>query len=443
MNTNSASFPSVPLVKDVTWALIAQAGRFALQGISFLLLARILRAEGLGLIAGTMGLVNVLVPFCGWGGANLLLKYVARDRSTYPLYCGNALLLIVLSGVGLTALAVGLGPMILRGCFQWPLFLLMIGSEMLVLRLVDMATLSFQAIDRMDLVAAINLLSGGLRLSAILLCMMGTPFPVSPTRFAAWYFATSVLGAAVSVAMLWTQFRHLGPLRISRTVLLRTVREGLPFSVGIASKSVYSDIDKTMLARMSTSQATGMYTAAYRLLTMAVAPVQAVVISMSARLFRKGAEGTLPAARYASRAMPMLLAYSALVGILLTVVAPLVPLALGPSFAETARVLRWLAWMPAIQAIHGLLGEVLTGADRQGFRSTCQLALAGFNIMLNLLLIPTMSWRGAVLATYASEGLLALSMIGMVAYHQRRLGPVDRRCDVALLLTPAGILAEP
>ncbi len=401
-----------------------------------------LHADGLGLIAGTMGFVNILVPFCGWGGTNILLKYVARDRATYPLYFGNAILLIVLSGAALAGFAVVLGPAVLKGCFQWPLFLLMIGSEMLVLRLPDAATLAFMAVERMDLVAAVNLMTGGLRLLAILLCLTG-PGPASPTRFAAWYLATSVVGAVASMLMLWKQCRHLGPMRVSWPVLRRTLREGLPFSVGIASKSVYSDIDKTMLARMTTSQVTGMYTAAYRLLAMAVVPVQAVVLSMTARLFRKGSEGTLPAARYASRAMPFLLIYSALVGVLLTVLAPLAPWALGPHFAETATVLRWLAWMPAIQAVHGLLGEVLTGAGHQGFRSTCQLALAGFNIVLNLLLIPTMSWKGAVLATYASEGLLALSMIAMVVYHQREgRSPREPLGSAGLLLAPPALLAK-
>ena len=400
---------------EAGWALLAQGGRFVLQGLSFVVLARAIKADGMGIIGGAMGLVNVFAPFCGWGGANLAQKYISRNVSNYGEYLGNAFVLLAISGVLCTALAVALGPVLLGDSFRWALFLMLVASEMLVLRLADIAALLFAAVDRLDLTARVHLLGGLMRVAASLLCVFTTSHP-SATGFAFWYLLTSLITGIVSLVMIRTCLGHLGRPRSPVHLLKRSFSEGFFFSLGVASRSVYSDIDKTMLVRMSTASAAGVYTAAYRLITMAYVPAQAVLVASTSRLFCEGGKGVSHIARCARGILPVLLAYAGLVGVGLFISAPLVPRLLGPSFGEASRVLRWLAWMPLIQVVHGLLGDVLMGVDRQSVRSASQLAVAGLNIVLNLALIPRMSWRGAVIATYVSEGVLALTMVVLVAH---------------------------
>jgi O-antigen/teichoic acid export membrane protein len=101
-----------------------------------------------------------------------------------------------------------------------------------------------------------------------------------------------------------------------------------------------------------------------------------------------------------------------LIGLLMTVVlwgsAPLLPLFIGRGFAESVLALRWLALLPLLRSAHIILGSILTTAGFQHYRTAFQLAIAGFNFMLNLWLIPLHGWRGAVWASLATDGLLGV-----------------------------------
>lgn len=401
------------LAQEFGWSFLSQAGRIALQGVSFVLLARVLRAEGFGLLSAIMGFVNILGPFTGWGGASLILKYLPRDRSQYPITLGTAIALLLSTSLILTGVAAVLGPSILGHTFIWPIFFAMVGSEMILFRVVEIAASTFQAVDRIDLSAKVFLLSGFVRLAAVGFCYcFGRPTTVA--LYSAAYLLMSILGAGLTVAMLGHYLRGLGRPRFSVTHIRGSFREGLAFSLGIASKAIYSDIDKTMLARLGTVEATGLYTAAYRLTSMAFLPALSLIGANAVRLSRSATEGIGSALRCAFQILPVLLAYAVAVGVALSVAAPLVPAVLGHSYVGCVAVLRSLAWMPIIQVVHFLLGDVLSGVDRQGARCLCQFGVAVLNIGLNLWLIPGHSWAGAVLATYISEGLLACAMVVLV-----------------------------
>ena len=395
---------------DFGWSFIAQYGRFVLQGISFLLLARVLKADGLGQFSAIMGFVNVLGPFTGWGCANLILKYVARDRAQFPINLGTAILLLAGTGIALSTFAAALGPAILGKAFSWPIFLAMVAAEMLLLRVVEFAESAFQAIERLDLTARATLLSGASRLAAIGLCAF-FPKPTTVELYSRLYLITSFIGSAIVVAMMWYCLRPLGRPQFSLAHLWSHLREGMFFSLSIASKSIYTDIDKTMLGRLTTNGATGLYTAAYRIINMGFVPALALISANAVPLFRSGSRGVAPTVRFAIRLLPLLLCCAACISIVLFVAAPLLPILLGPSYAPGVPVLRALVWMSLVQVIHYMVGDTLTAIDRQGSRSLCQFGAAILNILLNLWLIPTRSWGGAVIATYVSEGLLACSVV--------------------------------
>jgi O-antigen/teichoic acid export membrane protein len=405
---------SVPaFARDFGWSFLSQYGRFALQGLSFVLLARVLKADGLGLLSAIMGFVNILGPFTGWGSASLILKYLPRDRSQCSTSLGTAALYLLITGLLFTGIAGALGPAILGNAFIWPIFLAMVGSEMIILRVVDIAASTFQAVDRLDLSAKVYLLSGFLRLAAAGLCyFFGAPITVA--IYSALYLLMSVIGAVITLWMMGHYLHGFGRPRFSLGHMRSNLGEGLSFSFGIASKAIYSDIDKTMLARLATMEATGLYTAAYRLTNMAFLPALSLLGANAVRLSRSSAEGIGSALRCAFKILPGLLGYALAVGVALSVAAPLIPVVLGHSYVASVVVLRSLAWMPLIQVVHYLLGDVLSGVDRQGARSLCQFGVAVLNIGLNLWLIPHHSWAGAVIATYISEGLLALAMIALV-----------------------------
>jgi O-antigen/teichoic acid export membrane protein len=90
------------------------------------------------------------------------------------------------------------------------------------------------------------------------------------------------------------------------------------------------------------------------------------------------------------------------------VLAPLIPLLIGPSFTESVSALRWLCLIPVFRSIHGITGSVLTSAGLQRYRSITQIAAVALNFGLNVWLIPRHGWHGAAWASLLTDGGLGV-----------------------------------
>jgi O-antigen/teichoic acid export membrane protein len=190
----------------------------------------------------------------------------------------------------------------------------------------------------------------------------------------------------------------------------RELREGFYFSVSVSAQTVYNDIDKMMLARLGTLDATGIYGAAYRLVDVSFVPISSLIAAAYPSFFRKGVDGLSATLHYAKRLLGRGMAYAALATIAILLSAGLVPYVLGAEYSRTVEALRWLAFLPVLRASYYFFSDALTGAGYQGIRTGIQAAVAVFNVLINLWLIPQYSWRGAAWSSLASDGLLAIGI---------------------------------
>jgi O-antigen/teichoic acid export membrane protein len=197
-------------------------------------------------------------------------------------------------------------------------------------------------------------------------------------------------------------------------------REGLHFSVGLASQTVYNDVDKVMLARLASDASAGVYASAYRAIDLACVPLRALFGAAYIRYFRAGTAGLQGTVRIARQLLVPSLAAAVASALLLLATAGLLPLLLGPEFERAVGITRWLALIPVLRALHYLPADSLTGAGMQGIRTVCQLGIAILNVALNLILIPAYGISGAVASSIATDALLACALWIVVA---RRLRP--------------------
>lgn len=89
------------LARDTLWMLLAQGMRLVLQAAYFVIIARALGVEQYGAFVGATALVAIIAPFASFGGGNLLIKNVSRNRALFSEYWGNALFMSFVSGLGL------------------------------------------------------------------------------------------------------------------------------------------------------------------------------------------------------------------------------------------------------------------------------------------------------------------------------------------------------
>ena len=226
----------------------------------------------------------------------------------------------------------------------------------------------------------------------------------------------------------WLVRSKVAPIRTALGRIQGELVEGFHFSVSVSAQSIYNNIDKTLLARMTTLATAGFYAAAYRIVELSFLPVSSLLAASYASFFQTGEDGIAATVRHAARLLPKALAYSAAVALLIFLAAPLLPYILGHGFQESVTVMRWLAVLPLMKAFSYFAANSLTGAGHQGTRSAVQVGVAIANAALTVAWIHFFGWMGAVWASLVSDGALAIALWIVVAallHKQLRALPVS------------------
>jgi O-antigen/teichoic acid export membrane protein len=390
------------LARNTGWMLLGQGLRLVCQALYFTVIARSLGASKYGAFVGVIGLVGILSPFGTLGSGYLLIKNVARDRHQFSKNLGTALATTSVSSSILFGAVLLLSRFILPVAIPIRLVAFVAASDLFATSISDLCGLAFVAFDRLKWTASISVLLSVSRLAAAVILAARHHSP-SALQWGEYYFCSTSVVAAV--ALLLTVMK-LGAPSFGFSRAFAEAREGFYFSVTLSAQTIYNDIDKAMLARLGTLEATGIYGAAYRLVDVSFAPVASLLAAAYANFFRVGVGGISATLRYAKPLMVRALGYATLVAIALLASAGIVPYILGGQYRLTVEALRWLAILPIFKAVHFFLSDALAGAGYQGLRTAIHVGVAVFNVLLNLWIIPAYSWRGAAWSSIASDALL-------------------------------------
>ncbi len=400
------------LARNTLWMLFAQGMRLVLQAAYFVIIARALGAEQYGAFVGATALVAILAPFASLGGGNLLIKNVSRNRALLSEYWGNALFTIFVSGLVLIILVICIAPFFLPKTIPILPILLVSITDLIFARLLDTAGQAFQAVLWLSKTAQLNILPQVTRLIAAFALVNFFPNP-GALEWSSLYLISTAISALLGILLV---HRLLGFPKLAISRIKPEITEGFYFSVSLSAQTIYNDIDKTMLAGLSSLEATGIYAAAYRLIDVAFVPVKSLLAAAYTKFFQRGSVGISGTIDFSKRLSPIAGIYGLIAGIGLFLLAPVIPHLLGDEYAGAVEALRWLAPLPLLKAMHYFAADTLTGAGFQGVRSAVQVIVAVFNVLINLWLIPLYSWRGAAWSSLASDGLLILGLWIMVAF---------------------------
>jgi O-antigen/teichoic acid export membrane protein len=394
------------LARNTIWGLAGYGLRLLIQAVYFVVIARCLKPAQYGGFVAATALAGLISPFADLGSGNLMIKNVARDKAAFPEYWGNGLIVTLIFGTFLAGVVLLSSIALLPTAIPVSAVLCVSLSDLVFVKLLDMAIYAFQAFEMLSSNAHLNVLVSSTRLIGIVALAVALPNPTI-RDWSAVYLTGSVLAASIAIA--WVTM-SLGLPKLALGRIRGESREGLMFSVGLSAFSIYNDIDKTMLARLGSLEATGIYTAAYRLIDVAFIPVKALLNAAYPGIFRSGADGIRGTLRYSRRLMIRIIPYSFCAFAGLMIGASLVPRVLGPDYTKVTEALRWLSLLPLLKTVHFFAADALTGAGHQGARITTQIGIAIFNVLLNLWIIPAYGWRGAAWSSLASDGLLAVTL---------------------------------
>jgi O-antigen/teichoic acid export membrane protein len=399
------------LARNTVWMALGQGLRLVIQALYFVLIARSLGAVNYGAFIGVVALVGIVYPFATLGSGNLLIKNVSRDPSLFGEYWGRALTTTAVSSSVLFSVVLLLSHFALPNSIPFRLVLLVAGSDLFGLSIIQLCGQAFQTFERLHWTAAINVMGSTSRLAGALILVAIHQHP-SALQWGYLYFSSTWVVAVAAVVLVLVK---LGSPKFRLWKPVAEMREGSYFSASLSAQTIYNDIDKTMLARLGSLEAAGIYGAAYRLIDVTFVPIQSLLAAAYPNFFRTGVAGISATLGYARRLVWGALAYSVAACLAILLFAGIVPLILGSEYVNTAEALRWLSLLPVLKVLHYFLSDSLTGAGHQGIRTVIQAGVAIFNVLINLWIIPAYSWRGAAWSSIASDALLVCS-IGAAAF---------------------------
>ena len=405
------------IVKHTLSMLVSRSLGIFIQGAYFTIVARTLGVHDYGLFIGVAAFIGILRPYSGLGFGKILIAKVTRNPALFKEYWGNAIFMNVTSGLVLTALTILAENVFLPKTAPLTIILLIAVADLIFYRVYQVAINALNSLELIHWIAKCGLC---FRLTGLIaaLCLSTFFDNLGIIAWAILYLAVRVITA------LWTSLlvcQMLGRPKLALSRIPLELKEGFYFSIGASSATIYNDIDKSMLARISTLGATGIYGAAYRIITVAVTPILALLVSTYARFFRQGKDGIRGSLKLAKFLVPITGLYGAVASLSLVVFAPLITYILGSEYSSSINAVRWLAPLIFFKSIQYLAADTLTGAGFQSLRSAVQVAIAVFNTVANLWLIPLYSWKGAVWSSLASDGLLVLilwSLVFIMYYRQ-------------------------
>lgn len=422
------SFGSSTLARNTVWMLLGLGLKLVIQALYFAVIARSLGARNYGAFVGVVGLVGIVSPFGALGSGHLLIKNVSRSLAQFKANFGLALLTTLLSSSILFGLVVLVSHFVLPVAIPLQLVMLVAASDLFGNSIITICVQAFVAFERLKWTASINVTLSALRLVAAVILVVLYHSP-SALQWGWFYFGSTSIVAMLALGLV---IAKLGAptLNLSRTAA--EFREGLYFSVSKSTETIYNDIDKTMLARLGTLEATGIYGAAYRLIDVSFAPVASLLVAAYPGFFRAGMGGISASVQYAKPLIWRALGYTSFISIAMLTFAGFIPYLLGGEYRLTVEALRWLAILPVLKVVHFFLSDAMTGAGHQGLRSLIQLGVAIFNVLINLWVIPAYSWRGAAWSSIASDTLLVCGMgtAVLVLYRRSRASAVEMEVPI-------------
>lgn len=397
--------------RDTAWMLMGFSVRLGIQIVYFVLITRSLQPEQYGTFVAVVALVSVLAPFASWGSGNVLIKHVATDPLMFRSLWGGVLAITLLSGSMLVMIACLLC-FFLFGVHAAVFLAIPIAvGDLLGIRLADVAGQAFQGKEQLNRTSLIWALMSSSRLAAAL----GFFLLIGQGSAYTWATLYGVSGLfAGIVASVWVSLEHgCGQLRLAP--MKSEWRQGFYFALSLASQGAYNDLDKTLLAKLDSHEAAGAYGAAYRILDACFTPVRALLYASYPRFFRYGAKSVQEARRFALQLLPWALGLAAGAVCCVGLVAPLLISLIGVEYGRSLIILYWLLPIMFARSFHYLAADALTGSGYQSIRSLIQVGIAIWNLILNLAFIPLWGWKGAVWASWVSDGTLALVLWAVVA----------------------------
>ncbi|WP_083280305.1 lipopolysaccharide biosynthesis protein [Pseudomonas citronellolis] len=402
MRISTSRYRPGRLARAAVITLFWQMVRIGALALWMLVTARLLGPAGYGVYTGLASLAIAVGALTGLGLGFVMYQGTIHNPERFSGYWMNALAAALASGCILSALFSVFGEGLIPGTSHT--LLLAIGtSEILLFPLVTVSAFAFSAHERLGWATMLPAMAATLRLGGNMLFYWLTPsFDV---EHYVWYHAIATgMSALISLTLVG---RLLAPSKAKIAINRKDFTEGLGFACGWVGSNALTSLDKTFALKFGSPEVAGIYSIAYRFVTILAQPIDALLAAALPRLFVQGAT---PAKHPQLLALLIgsTLGYGAASGLLIWLSAPFIPQLLGNAFEPAVKIIRILAIVIPLYGLRVAISQALIGRRQKKVKSLIELLAITLLLSLSVLFVPKLGAIGAAYACLGSEAFLAL-----------------------------------
>ena len=402
------------IFKNMSWLLVSQIIASVCGFIWTILMARYLGVDNYGIFGFATSLTGILAITIDFGISNHIVRHIATDYDSAPKYLGNALPLKSIFSVG--TIIITLIILILMQANELVITVtLLFTIEMILKSYIGTLNGSFQAFEEGKYQGIGNTILHVLLLIFILLTI---------------FTDLGLIGIAISyiianlIALIYEYYvlkKHVikPKFELDADFCKKITLLAIPFAVTSLLYNVYYSIDIVMLTNMVGNYPTGIYNATYKLisvLTIFYSVYTAVIFPVMSKFFKNDEKMLLISFEKSIKYLMLIIIPLAVATVVYS--TDIIHFIYGHEYDASSSVLSILIWTVCLLFISGAANTLLNASHKEVTVTKIYAMAAIFNIVLNLFMIPYLSYNGAAITTVLSDVLIVI----LQAYIIYRLG---------------------
>ena len=394
------------IFKNTSWIMISQIITSIFGFVWVILIARYLGVSEFGILTFGISFASLMAIFMDLGISTYTTRDLSRDPELASKYIGNGIpLKIVLS---------------LLSFFASLAILIIMGYDSLTIEVALIFTIQFIFFTMGHLFNGAFQAYGKLKYQAIsiilnsCLLLIGTLF-VIVTDLGIYSVAMVYLTSSlITLTYLYIKSNSeivRASLQFDLAFWKKSVKNAIPFGLTGIFTSIYFLIDTVMLSFMKGSVAVGIYSSAYKIITVFTTLYMVynfVIFPLMSSLYKNSAD-MLKISYEKSVKYLLMMVLPIAIGISYYA-EPVVLLIYGSQFAHASYVLQILIWNVIFLFINGASTLLLNSSNKEVAVTKINFIACIFNFITNLILISYFSYIGASIGTVMTGILICAIM---------------------------------
>lgn len=392
------------IFKNMSWLFVSQVLGVICGFIWTVLIARYLGVSDYGIMNFAISFTGIIGITMDLGISTHIIRHIATDYDSSPQYLGNAIPLKSIFSFFTFLLALIL--LILMGCDELTIKItLLFTIQKIFTSLMGLFNGSLQAVEEGKYQAIGNILLNILLLIFMIvsiICDYGL-YGITLSYLFSNIIVVIFLYFAVKKILSKPKFQL--DIQFCKKITLYS----LPFALTTFFGLVLYHVDMVMLTSMVGNYENGIYSAAYKLisvLTTLYTAYSAVFFPVMSRLYNN--EKNLLVVSFEKSIKYIMLMTIPISFVTIYYSTDIVVLFFGQEFAQTNSVLSILICTVPISFMNGICLNLLNASHKEKYVTLTYLMATIFNIVTNFIIIPRYSYDGAAFTNILSDILIVI-----------------------------------